>query len=241
MNCLEKDILYRIQDNIRIPSEYEINFVGENYLDQIMELQEYVTNTLPDVQTFVGDPREFILSDVMSEGKGIAMGVISDNKLVAFRTISFPSPDSENNLGRELGLPECELDKVAIFEATVVHPDYRGNRLQRKMINHGIKLIEELGFRYICATISPFNYPSLSTVMSFGFLIRDLQSRGGVYEGRLRFLLGKDLKESSNGNPTEIISVVNSDIQTQENLLKDGFVGFALHKKPNGFDILYGK
>jgi ribosomal protein S18 acetylase RimI-like enzyme len=241
MNCLEKDILYRNHENLRIPSDYEIIFANENYLDKIMELQDYVTAGLPDTQTFVGDSREFILNEVMAEGKGIAMGVISDDNLVAFRTISFPFPDSESNLGREWGLPEGELGKVAILEATVVHPDYRGNRLQRKMLSHGIKLIEERGYRYICATVSPFNYPSLSTVMSFGFMIRDIQSRGGVYEGRIRFLLGKDLKEPSNGYPTEIVSVSNSDIVVQTDLLKEGFIGFALHKRPDGFDILYGK
>ena len=240
MKLIEKGILNKTINSKSEAMEYKMGFIGEEHLEEILSLQKKVSEDLGDNEIFVEDSREFILNEVLALGKGVAMGVFVCDKLVAFRTISLPLPDSEYNLAREVGLSENETDKVAILEATVVHTDFRGNRLQKKMLNHSIELLQKQGYRYICATVSPYNYPSLSTVMSFNLTIRDLKIREGIYDGKLRFLLVRDLAETVNNNYDEVARVLNTDIAKQHQFLKEGFIGFEISKKENCFEIKYG-
>ncbi|MGV8145235.1 MAG: GNAT family N-acetyltransferase [Alkaliphilus sp.] len=241
MKHIREGIINKRINGSREPMKYKLSFIGKEYLQEIIELQERVSEGLDNEEIFVGDGREFIQNEVLTQGKGVAMGVFVDGRLVAFRTITFPLADSVHNLGREIGLCGNELNKVAVLEATVVHADYRGNQLQKKMLKYSISLIKERGYRYICATVSPYNYPSLSSVMSFNLTIRDLQIRGGIYGGRLRFLLVRDLREEINKDYKKTISVFNAEIDKQSQLLKEGFIGFEISKKAEKYEIKYGK
>ena len=220
---------------------YKIAFVeNPQIVDEVVKLQQLVKDDLNNPETYVMDSKEFLLNEILPQGKGFMIGVFSEGSLIALRTISFPAPDSEYNLAAELDIPKNELNKVAVLEATIVHPDYRGNRLQRKMLGYTLPRLEEKGYIHVCSTISPYNYPSLSSVMSFGLTIRDLKIRGGVYGGKLRFLLARNL-ENDIEKYTDNVTVGNGNIQIQQQLLEEGYIGHTLVKKDNNFNIIYGK
>lgn len=221
--------------------EYEMRFLDKSNIDQMIELQDEVVKNLNDAETFVKDSRDFI-SDILNDEMGRAIGVFADNRLIAFRTISFPG-SSEANMGRELNIPEEELDRVVHLEATMVHPEYRGNRLQAKMMKHTFRIIDALGYFYVCTTVSPFNYPSLKNVMDAGLTIRTLSQRGGQYENKWRFLLFVDTRYSAAKKFRDHIEVKNGRLARQQELLNQGYIGFALTRlnyPSDEFIIHYG-
>ncbi|AOT70811.1 GNAT family N-acetyltransferase [Geosporobacter ferrireducens] len=240
-HLLEQGILNKIEGEKRIRVPYEMMLIDAAYLNDVLALQAFVSNHLENEQTFVADSETFMREEILAPGRGRMIGVFSEGKLIAYRNISFPKPDSDYNLGRECNIPEEELGKVSILEATVVHPQYRGNRLQARLLKHTIPLLESLGYYHVFSTISPYNYPSLKNVMDTGLVIRDLKNRSGVYEGKLRFLLARDLRKPSRIDFVEQVVFSNRDIEKQQQLLQQGFIGYQLIKKAEGFDIIYGK
>ena len=112
------------------------------------------------------------------------------NGLVAYSIIRIPGL-AEDNLGRDLNLTEEKQMKVAHLQATVVHPHFRGNGLQRKMARAHLEEIAEMGYEHVCCTVSPKNPVSLSNILSCGFVIRGLIPKFGewwryiMYKGTL--------------------------------------------------------
>ena len=90
------------------------------------------------------------------------------------------------NLGYELGLTEEELERVIHMDTAAVHPDYRGQGLQNRMMGHAE---EELKGKILLCTIHPDNRYSLNNVLKLGYTIEKKTER---YDS-VRYILRKDL------------------------------------------------
>ncbi len=238
---IEGGILKRSINNTVKMVNYEMKFLNESHLEEILQLQTIVADSLDNQELFVMDSREFILEQVLRPGSGKAIGIYVNKGLVAYRTVSFPG-NSDWNLGRELGIAEEELDRVVHLEATAVHPEYRGNRLQERMLKHTIDYVEKQSFYYILSTVSPYNYPSLKSVISYQLSIQALSLRDGVYGGKLRYLLSRNLRDIKRRVSEASVMVKNKDIDQQIKLLEKGYIGDYVEKtegEPGGFLIGY--
>ena len=243
MKWIESGIIIRHRDGNQEKKEYQMSFLDGSHLDQVMALQSAVYDSLDDEQKFVPDPREFYEKRALVDGKGMMIGVFVEKTMIAARSVSFPGL-TEHNLGLELDLPEEDLKKAGILESSMVLPEYRGNRLQGLMLKPTMNELVERGCSLVLCTISPFNYPSLKNVMDAGLLIRDLKARGGIYNGKLRFLLALDLRMEHKLVFRDTCTVQNTDITVQKSLLTLGLAGYALKKLPGEnrlFGIHYGK
>jgi hypothetical protein len=85
--------------------------------------------------------------------------------LVAYHVLDVPSRE---NYGADIGLLPEELPKVAHRKTMAVHPDYRGNGLQRKMNPAQIELMRSASFRHACCTVSPKNSYSIPNHIDYG-------------------------------------------------------------------------
>ncbi len=74
-------------------------------------------------------------------------------------------------------------------DSAVVHPDWRGNGLQRKLLEAALPLVRP-GIVGIGATVSPENQYSLNNALACGFVIADRREMYGGYD---RYLLKKML------------------------------------------------
>jgi len=218
--------------------DYEMVILDKSNIDEMMELQERIVRNLKNPETFVMDSREFILNSVLEKGKGLAIGVYAGNKLIAFRTVSLPG-NTEANMGKELNIPEEELEHVAHLESTVVDLEYRGNKLQAKMMKRTFKILYKLGYYHILCTVSPFNYPSLKNVIDAGLVVKALNQRSGQYGGKWRFLLARDLREITPKEYTLSMEVKNYALEKQQMLLNKGFEGFLLSRDRHMIDEFY--
>lgn len=213
---------------------YHMELIGENYLPEIIELQDVVVNNLNMSEIFQSDSEEFFKYELRKGGKII--GVFSEKKLIAYRFITVPKTDSMN-LGIDLALPKKELERVGHLETTIVHPDYRGNGLQRKTLYYALEIFNEMNCNHICSTISPKNYHSLRNVMSGGLVIKKLKEK---YGGKMRYILHRDLKQTPRKEYDKIIDIDNVETVKRERILEQGFVGYQALKKAEGFAVRYG-
>jgi hypothetical protein len=110
-------------------SKYIIRFLTEDDLQDIIKLQKIVLSNLKDPEIYHPASQE-ILKEYLR--KDFAIGVVIDEGLIGFGSIHVPG-DEQENLGRDIGMPKEDLNKVAHFQFSFVHPDYRGDFLQNKL------------------------------------------------------------------------------------------------------------
>ncbi len=95
---------------------------------------------------------------------------------------------AENNYGWKLNLSQSDLLRVVNMDTVVVHPDFRGQGLQRRLMQTAER---ELGpGKILLCTIHPDNQYSLHNAQSQGY---EVQTTLPMY-GSIRHLLRKDSK-----------------------------------------------
>ena len=201
-------------------------------IDIIYDLQEYVVSTIEDKNFFRPSTKE-MLSKFISNG--YILGAFINHKLIAYRVLFIPNQES-TNLGYDLNFDKNDLQKVVHLETALVHPRYRGDRLQVKLTKE-IKKYFDLSDKIICSTCYPFNYPSLSNLIKMGLVIVKLKNK---YNNMLRFILTDKKSKALNDNFYEIN---NNNLEEISNLLKSGYFGNKIGKKENekNFNICFQK
>lgn len=150
-------------------------------VDSIYELMKNVYEQLEDKSIYVCDDREFVAAHI--EEKGfivIAYDGYDDRKDMAGCLI-VRYPDSNDNLGWDIGLSDNELSEVVHMESAVVASEYRGMGLQRKMLEYAQSLIDSKNFHYLMATVSPDNPASYHTLERCGYrMMTEKEKYGGL-------------------------------------------------------------
>ena len=179
-------------------------------VDKIMEIIHTAVEQLPDPTWFVDDTKEFFAAHIEEKGftlKAVpsdeknamsvdnqpvtsnAMAVdrhpVTSNEVAAFLTVRFPKYDKDN-LGLSMHFDEPDLLKVAHMETAVVHPDYRGNHLERQLFEKAIELLKDTSYCHLLGTVHPDNTASVKCFLSNGFHIEQTVKK---YGGLLRHIM----------------------------------------------------
>ncbi|VEF48792.1 benzoate transport protein [Bacillus freudenreichii] len=207
-------------------------------ISKIMALQDIIIQSLENKDIL--QPLSYDEFRYITDGNGILIGAFADNQLIAFRALLVPPVDEEGHLGLDIGLQENELRDVIYQEISNVHPDYRGNRLQQQLAQLIMQELkkQEQTFKYACATVMPYNIPSLKDKFGQGMLIAALKEK---YEGRLRYVFYKELTEEKPFVWSETKELPMSDIEGQQQLLQQGWLGFNMDKQNGEYIVLFGK
>jgi ribosomal protein S18 acetylase RimI-like enzyme len=213
---------------------YEMRFMDEDDLKDMMALQEIIVQNLSDKEIFRTHAPDYFLDHFKVENSVI--GTFTDDGLIAYNVLYFPGVDGDN-FGTDIDLPSDELDKVVHMETVAVHPAFRGNSLQRKMGGVHLRTIQEMGYEHVCCMVSPKNHPSLQNIFSNGLVIKALKIKFGW---RLRYIMHRNLLRPS-AIGSEEIRIDSFNIEGQVDLLQKGFLGFQMIKLVDGFEISYGK
>ncbi len=129
---------------------YEVKFLNESHIKDIIKLQEIVIHNLKDREIFQVRSSHYLLSHLMMERS--AIGVFTDDGLIAYSILHFPG-DSEDNFGLDICLPTNELHDVVHLATVAVHPACRGNSLQKTMYAVSLDIAEKMG--YVHASLQP--------------------------------------------------------------------------------------
>lgn len=217
--------------------QFHVTLLTLENIEQILSLQNVVVETLEDksrLQPLSLEEFQYIL-----EGNGMMIGAFIKNELIAFRALLVPPIDDEH-LGLDIGLPESELHRVIYQEISNVHPNCRGNGMQKILAT---VIMDELQkenskYDYVCCTVAPFNIPSLKDKFSQGMEIAALKEK---YGGSMRYVFVKELREDKEKDWTEIKSVPMNNAGGQQALLSEGYRGYEMEKVDEDFVVKFGR
>ncbi|VVB63495.1 Uncharacterised protein [uncultured archaeon] len=212
--------------------DYEMRFLNEGYLDDIARLQEIMVQNLQDKEIFrLTAPEEF--RELLAQ-KRTVIGILTEDGLIAYNMVCFPKEDGDN-FGVDINLPQSELKKVVHLKAVVVHPAYRGNELQKRLANIHLKVLQELGYKHVCSTVSPKNAISIQNHLASGFVVKGLKIK---YGDRLRYIMYKNIFRPFVPGP-KVVAINITDIYGQEMLIDRGFAGFKIQVRNDGWQVMY--
>ena len=162
--------------------------LNENYLDKIIDLQNKIYEYLDKKELFAkSEKSEF--NDCLSNDGCILGLVTKSDELIAFGALVIPK-ERTFNLGYDLNLDSKLLNKIAHIESTVVHPNYRGNNIQKILCENLEEIGKNKGYSIFCATVSPINPYSLNTFLKLNYTIKlEKEKYGGIN----RYILSKDI------------------------------------------------
>ncbi|NOU93567.1 GNAT family N-acetyltransferase [Paenibacillus sp. LMG 31456] len=146
-----------------------------------------VVSRLPSFALFSMDSVDSLNTRVQDLGE--IYGAYLRGGLVAYTVLAFPGVGS-SNLGREFGVPESELLRVAILDATVVHESARGQGLQRQFHELREDRARAYGCLHLFSTVHPDNHVSRRNLEAAGFTV---QFTRPMYEGHPRHCYAKRL------------------------------------------------
>jgi GNAT superfamily N-acetyltransferase len=217
----------------KVYDEYIMRLITTEELKDVVALQEYVYEQLPDKQVLYMDSYEEMYDDMKWGAKII--GVFNKaGDIIAYRYIGFPGC-SEKNLGHDINIPRHELEKVAHLETTVVHPEYRGNSLQSLTLQQAIPMVKDYGYNHLLCTVSPHNMYSLYNIIRNGLRIKALKKKYGSEkdgkDGLWRFILHRNLEPRAVRRIDQNFGIPIGDLERQKKLIDEGFIGLWLYKE----------
>ena len=216
---------------------FHVTLLSLEHIEQILSLQNIVVEALEDksrLQPLSQEEFQYIL-----KGNGMMIGAFIENELIAFRALLVPPIDDEH-LGLDIGLPESELHRVIYQEISNVHPNCRGNGMQKILANVIMDELqkEDSKYDYVCCTVAPFNIPSLKDKFAQGMEIAVLKEK---YGGSLRYVFVKKLRGDNERDWTDVQSILMNDAVGQQALLSDGYRGYDMEKVDEDFVVKFGR
>lgn len=216
--------------------QYTIRVLDPSDLMAVMELQNLVMGAME--QDCFCVPLSFEEQRVILEGHGETIGLFVDDNLYAACSI-LNNVKPENNMARELNFSQEELKRVSQLELAIVHPEFRGNKLQQRLAGILAQRVEKRKrSKYLFTTVYPFNYPSIQTAISIGLHIAKLCK---MYHGWPRYVAYKDFENTIKLDIENSIAISNAAIKEQQELLNKGYRGYAQIKDIDGTKIVYAK
>lgn len=200
--------------------EITVKACTKDDLGELLELQQEVIASLT-TDSFLQPLSEEEFLNIIT-GNGLMIGAFHSGELIAFRALLIPKADEEDHLGKDAGIAEEEWAQVIYSEVSNVKPSFRGNGLQKLLGKIIIDEIDRKKFRYLCATVAPFNIASLLDKFAHGMYIIALKEK---YQHMLRYILLKDFAHAPNVENGQSTFVQMDDTHGQQKLLEDGWIG----------------
>tara|TARA_R110000868_G_scaffold190862_1_gene434820 strand:+ start:122758 stop:123450 length:693 start_codon:yes stop_codon:yes gene_type:complete len=188
---------------------------------QILEVQKIILDALPaHKKHFIATrSKDGFLKFIQSQGN--ILGLFDNEKLIAYSIVDFPKHISETQFDPSIQIDD--INKSALFKSTVVVPEYRGQNLQKILIDMRVECALEAGRDVFITEVDPQNQASLSSLISQGFYIKHL----GVSpaDGMTSLYLFKENKVVA---PKNLKMVSLNDLGTHIKLLNNNHVGIAI-------------
>lgn len=215
---------------------FYIRKLEEDDLSAAMSLQQEVAEALEDQDVLAALSEEELL--FIMRGGGMIIGVFVGDQLIALRATLVPEIDDEH-LGYDIGLNTAQLATVLYQEVSCVSIDYRGHGLQKLMAKVLMEQVQESDYTYVCATVAPFNIPSLKDKFTQQLEVKALKKK---YGGKLRYVFAKKINELNKKITYESEQLIPmSNIALQQELLADGWNGTGMTERADEWLVRYEK
>ena len=160
-------------------SGFYLKTAADSDAEQIHALMRRVYEGLEDKSLYVCDDLAFVKAHIAARGFAV-MACAKGGELAAALICRYPMAAADN-LGRELGLSQEELLRVAHMESAATAPAFRGNGLQCQMLRYAESHIDTDRFRCFMATVSPDNPASCRSLEKSGYTpVKTVEKYGGL-------------------------------------------------------------
>ena len=113
------------------------------------------------------------------EEPSLVLGLYYEGVMIAFGILHV-AKETKENLAYDIEEVK-DVKENANVKLTIVRPDYRGNGLQRVLINKLVEHAKEHGFKWTSSTASPVNTWSCNNLRACGFKeVKVLEKYGGL-------------------------------------------------------------
>lgn len=221
------------QGNLNEKITFEVHRLSTQHVQVIEALQVKVCDALEDATILQPLSTEELLT--ILGGNGLMIGAFVGPRLIAFRALFEPDPMEDEHLGIDAGA--VDLSRVLYQEISNVDPDFRGHGLQKILGELVMKEVDTLRFDLVCATVKPFNIASLKDKFGQGMQVVALKLK---YGGKLRYVFAKSLHTEAVYQEDSIILAM-ADVETQQSVIKQGFVGVSMHLEADVWQVVYKK
>ena len=213
---------------------YEMRTLNQNDLPDVLELYNIVINNLTNKNFLWRYTDEMVA--LFLTNKAVAAGVVVNKRLVGVRVLYFHDLDDKENPLVDLDFPYKITADSAL---SIVHPDFRGNSLQRKMGLNILKMAQEDGaFENFCSVVAPGNYASIKDKFSLDMVVVKLLPK---FSGLWRYVFYRNMNQSWEIDKADIIFVASNDYSQQIKLLEQGYYGFRLAEDKGVIGLCFGK
>ena len=157
----------------------EIAVVTEQDIPDILRMIHEIYSELPNKEWFSLDSDEEVTSYMMTGGFGLK--AMCDGRLAGV-FIARAKNLGDENLGYDLKFDEEQRKQSAHMEIAMVRKEYRGQGLQRKMMEESEQILKEQGYHYLLGTAHPDNVASVNTFLKLQYeQVMTKEKYGGVF------------------------------------------------------------
>lgn len=148
----------------------EIRRGTEQDTESFIDLMAFVRQSMDHKEWLYLDPPEDVREMMKNGTMSLWVAMDGDHMVGAFDVLH-PGLESYN-YGYVLGYSKEELQLVVNMDTAVVHPDYRGSGLQKKLMQYAEETLSMEGKHILMCTVHPDNHFSLNNVLSQGYAIQ---------------------------------------------------------------------
>lgn len=152
-------------------NKIKIHIINKSELDDLLTFQKNIINNMSKKEWFTSLTKEEFLTPII--GRDNAYFFTYDNLVIGLLVLTCDIPEV---------LEEYQLPKgnYILIDSIMVKEEFRGNNLQRKMLEFAYKRAKELNMDGLVATIHPDNIYSLNNFIVEEYsIIHELNIHGG--------------------------------------------------------------
>lgn len=183
---------------------FVIKQAGYNDAERFHAVMKAAYDSIDDKELYICDEYDYVKGIINNKDNGFGImccskGHSSSYIPVGVLLVAFPrlSPDNlmydvKDADVTKLQVTDDVLKRTAHIESAAVLKEYRGNGLQNMMIAHACEYIRTYypDIRYVMATVSPRNIPSVRSFQKNGFETIITKDK---YGGKIRSIILKDM------------------------------------------------
>lgn len=165
----------------------EIRKAEKNEIKQFISLLHQVKEEMEHPEWFALDPDEVVMN-LFEQGR-MKIWLAMDRDVVA-GAFSIVIPNLEEyNLGYELNMNNEQLMRVVHMDAAAVRQQYRGQGLQKRLMQEAEQEIRKIPNRILLCTVHPDNFASLNNLLKQDYSKMKLLNK---YDS-IRYIMKKEL------------------------------------------------
>lgn len=148
-------------------------------IEEIEYIMRTAWDTTENKDWYVTDDSTFLERHI--EEEGYILKYTSGEAIAGFLVVRHPGL-AEDNLGRYLpDWTEKKSEQVAHMESAAVLPEFRGQKIQQKLLLSAEEQERKSGINYLMATVHPDNLYSRRNLEQLGYMeVTEVEKYGGL-------------------------------------------------------------